>query len=156
MARAADLNAQQAKEVWDSLSDLQRQFVIARLGSKTDTAAAKLIGVPVQSVSNWGGIKEQIDAYIKYCRNNAVAAAQQILTESLIEASSVLRHELKGRRRMTAAKEILDRGGLPATTRQELGGVNGGAIGVKYVDYRNGIATTEAGPIPDSDPSGEV
>lgn len=39
--------------------------------------------------------------------------------------------------------------------RQELSGPDGGPIGVKAVDYRDGIAALAPGPMDDSEPSGE-
>lgn len=39
--------------------------------------------------------------------------------------------------------------------RQEIGGVDGGLIEVAFVDYRAGVAGTQAGSDEDRDPSGE-
>lgn len=144
----------QAKLIWDTLTDLQQQYVIARLGVKTDTAACKLIGISCQVASNWPE-KPIINEYVRYMRRNARDAAMKILTESMIEAANVLRRALRTRARITAAKDILDRGGLPAVTRQEITGNDGGPIEVRAVDYRNGIAEVAPRSISDSDKSGQ-
>lgn len=41
------------------------------------------------------------------------------------------------------------------TERQEIGGLDGGIIEVSFVNYRAGLAGTEAGPDEDSDAPGE-
>lgn len=145
---------EQAEAIWNSLSDLQQQFIIVRFGCKSDTIAAKEIGTTVQATSNWPE-KPLINEYMRWMRRQARDGAIKIIQESMIEAASVLRRALKTRSRITAAKDILDRGGLAPTMRHELSGLNGGAIEVKAVDYRNGITTLAPGSVSDSDTSGE-
>lgn len=150
------LTEKQAQAIWNSLTVVQRQFVIARLIAKNDAAACKAVGIQPSAASNWGAYKQDIDRYVIYQRANALQAAKFILAESTLEAVGVLVKELRGRRRITAAKEILDRAGLPAITRQELTGLNSGPIEVKAVDYRNGIAEVAPRSISDSDTPGEI
>lgn len=133
MNGAASLTTEQAEQIWNSLSDLQQQFVIARLSVKNDTLAAKAIGITVQSAANWPE-KPLINTYVTYLRCNARKTAEKIIVESMVEAAGVLRHELKGRRRMMAAKEILDRGGLPAVSRREISGPEGHPIELSWLE----------------------
>lgn len=140
--------------VWRDMSPLHRQFVIERLTCRTDAEACRRLGISQGALSN-SPMKKLIDEYIIYQQRNALAAARQVLVESTLEAVGALRKRLKGRQGLTAAKEILDRAGLPTISRQEIGGVNGGPIEVKAVDYRTGIAEVAPRSISDSDASGE-
>lgn len=124
--------------IWGSMSDIQRQFVVARLLAKSDAEACRKINISISCAANWPS-KELIHKFIDYQRRDVLNAARLVLAESTLDAVEVLRNKLVGRQALTAAKEILDRAGLPAITRQEISGPSGAAIEVKAVDYRNGI-----------------
>jgi len=98
-----------------------------------------------------------IDAYIEHKRRNVRDAALFVMQESMLKAVGVFVEKLESgdaETAMVAAREILNRAGLPAVNRQEISGVSGGAIEVKAVDYRTGITALAPGSIPDSDTSG--
>lgn len=146
--------SEQAEAAWNNFSDLQQQFIIVRFGCKNDATAAREIGITNQTVAMWIE-KPLMSEYIRWMRRQARDGAVKIIQESMIEAASVLRKALRTRSRITAAKDILDRGGLPAVSRQEIGGIAGGPIEVKAVDYRNGIAEVAPRSVSDSDTSGK-
>jgi hypothetical protein len=112
-------DSQHAQIIWDNLSDTQRQFVTARLIVKSDTLACQIVGIRPHAAAIWAQ-KKLIDQLIAYKRAEALQAAKFVLIEASLEAAGVLVKELHGKKRLIAAKEILDRTGLPAVSKQEL------------------------------------
>lgn len=145
------------RDAWNIVfTDIQRQYIAARLRTKTDVDAYKMIGL---KSAHWPE-KPLVDAYIKYLREHAKDTAVKMITDATIEAAAKLIEALDGRkitpRQMEAIEQILDRGGVTKVTRQEITGANAGPIEVRAVDYRNGITEVAPRSIPDSDTPGEI
>jgi hypothetical protein len=108
-------------QILSELSLLQRQFVLARVGVRTDQEAAKAICINSKTVYLWKREGAPIDEAIDVLSRDAVRAAGAIIEEAAAKAAAALVLEIddKGKDRVRAAVEILNRAGLPETKRIE-------------------------------------
>lgn len=98
----------------------QVQWVLERVTRKTDAEAAKAIGYRRETVYRWPN-KAKLEQAVRLLQLDSVRAALAILSQATPEAAQTMVDLLKSRRhRLQAAKEILDRGGIPAESRHSV------------------------------------
>lgn len=110
-------------EVLKKLTADQLRFVAARLNTNTDKAAAESAGIPQQTVYNWPN-KEDVNEAVRLAGMDTIEVARERLRRLLLKAVDVLDEEMDAGKpkRLDAAKEAFDRGGLPPTQRHEVEG----------------------------------
>jgi hypothetical protein len=111
------------QEILDRCSPDQMRYIAIRPFVRYDKDAAKQLGFSQASIPHWKNIDEIREA-IAIVSRQAVTAAQVLLQTFALKASLELVSELDSKRvtvRHNAAKEILNRGGLPAMQRMEFG-----------------------------------
>lgn len=108
-------------EILSRASISQVQWVLARLTARSDDEAARRIGKTGRSVYHWDN-KKDLDEAVKLLLSQSVEAAGRILSQAAPAAAQALVDALSDKRqRIRAAKEILDRSGLPAEQRGKVG-----------------------------------
>lgn len=108
-------------EVLKQLTADQLRFVAARLNTNTDKAAAESVGIPPQTVYNWPN-KGDIAEAVRLAQMDTVEVARERLRRLLLRAIDVLDEEMETDKpkRLDAAKEVFDRGGLPPTQKLDI------------------------------------
>ena len=100
-------------EALKTLTPQQLDFVAARLNAKNDKEAAESIGVSPDVVYSWHN-KEQVNLAVKFGKVDGVLLAREKLRRLVYVAARVLEEEMEDgrKRRLEAAKEVLDRTGI--------------------------------------------
>jgi len=100
-------------DVLKTLTPQQLDFVAARLNAKSDKEAAESVGVSPDVAYNWRN-KEQVNLAVELGKVDGVLLAREKLRRLVYMAARVLEEEMgDGRkRRLEAAKEVLDRTGI--------------------------------------------
>jgi hypothetical protein len=116
-----------------SFSAEQLDFLAARMFTKTDKAAAADCELSYDTVCHWTN-KKDVNRAVKLAKMDSVQLAFEKLRRLAPVAVDVLDDEMsKGRkRRLDAARDVLDRSGLVQPKRHELTGSDGGPV-----EYRN-------------------
>ena len=105
-----------AKEILDRATDIQYQYVIARMTHPDAAKAARAIGLASRSPFNWANLDELEEA-VKLLRPDVIEVAKLALVELTLDAVGALGDALGDRaHRVKAAQAILDRVGLPAAS----------------------------------------
>ena len=94
-----------------TLNQTQIEFVIARLGTKSDKEAAETIGIAPWVAYNWPN-KGDVNRAIQLTLLNSFEIAREKLSRLMPKAVGVLDEEMNGDKKLKAACEVLDRGGL--------------------------------------------
>lgn len=108
----------------------QRKWVIARLLTTSDAAAARAIRVHPSTVCKWPE-KPELDKAVADLLEDPKSQAMAILVNALAEAASVKVGGLRSKKeevRQVAAEQIMDRVMGKATQRQEVSGPDGAPI----------------------------
>ena len=95
-----------------TLSITQNRYVLARLGTKSDTAAAKKCGIPDGTLRAWQN-KRDVDRVIELMLERSTETALEMLTGSIVQAATVKVNGLNSRDekvKQSVATEILNRG----------------------------------------------
>jgi hypothetical protein len=111
-------------ELLEQCSPEQVKWVLRRLTSKTDAEAAKAIGISPETVSRWKQTAP-LDEAVSLLLKDSVAGAQRILQQALQDAAQVTvdaLHDKGARNGLPAAKEIMDRAGMPTVQKQGVDG----------------------------------
>ena len=130
MSQQTSSQVNRLQEILEGLTTEQVRYVTKRPFVRYDYEAAKAVGVAPETVSRWKN-KADIDEAVRLMCFDGVIAAGVLLHRFLPEAAQELVAELAHKRadiRQRAAKEILDRGGLPATSKTEVTGKDGGPV----------------------------
>jgi hypothetical protein len=110
----------------------QRKWIAERLLSKSDSAAAKAIGIHPGSVARWKRSVD-LDAIVGALLADPIAQALEIISSAVPDAAKVKIDGLKSRKdniKQAAATEILSRAIGTPTQRVEHLGEGGGPVGV--------------------------
>jgi hypothetical protein len=133
------LNTVDAESV-DRLSELLRtftaeqlDFIAERLMVKTDKDAAANAGLEYNTVCHWSN-KQEINEAVKLSKLDTVLVAMEKMRRLTPKAVNVFDDEMNEgkKRRLDAAKEVLDRAGLPTSQRLEHTGAGGGSIVLQF------------------------
>lgn len=123
------------QEILAQLTKDQLRVVVALQEHKSKEAAAKAVGIPVKTVYNWGDV---IDEAARLVALDAVNATLEIRRGNLAKAMMVKAAGLDSKNevvRQRTATEIIEwengKAEQPIAGNLE--------IGIKHVDYRNGI-----------------
>jgi len=109
-----------ANEIMLRATPLQVKWVASRLLSNTDREASLRIGISEATPTGWSN-KRELDWAVSMYLLDTVEAAKMMLRGSAVQAAQALESGLGDPRRyVEAAKIILDRAGIPATSRREL------------------------------------
>lgn len=103
-----------------ALTPLQLDFIRERLQAKSDAEAARTVGVAPQTVSEWKASGVPIERVLALAKMDSVEVARENLRRLASEAVEAIRQELQGRRKLEAAREVLDRIGLEAGSKVDL------------------------------------
>jgi hypothetical protein len=134
------------QEILDKATDLQEDYVIARLTHPDAAKAARSLGLHKSTIYKWHNF-DDLEEAVTLLRRDAVEAARLALKDLAVDAVQALARALtgKGSTAVNAANSILDRIGLPKQSQVEHSGTGeDGAIIVKgYVtvspdDWSNG------------------
>ena len=108
-------------ETLDQLNSLQLAFVKARAITRFDRQAAEIAQCHEKTPIRWRQKGIPIDEAVRLLRLSAVQDARDQLCAAASEAVGVLLDEIRtdGPERVRAALAVLDRVGLPATSRVE-------------------------------------
>jgi len=124
MSQDKSSNINKLREITKQLTSDQLRYLAIRPFVRFDKEAAKEIGLAAETVSRWDN-KSLIDEAVKLMAEDGVIVASEILSRYMPQAAREIAEELSHRRvdiRYRAAKEILDRGGLPAARQVEHSG----------------------------------
>jgi len=113
----------------------QRKWMIARLLTTSDAAAARAVGVHPSTVCKWAE-KPEIDKAIADLLEDPKSQAAAILLDALAEAARVKVGGLRSRReqvRQATAEQIMDRVLGKATQKQEVSGPDGAGIPIRVI-----------------------
>lgn len=94
-----------------TLTQKQIAFVIARLNTKSDKKAAEAIGIPPDTVYKWSN-KRDVNHVIQLAMLSSLEIAREQLSRLTPKAVGVLDKAMDGDKKLKAACEVLDRGGL--------------------------------------------
>jgi hypothetical protein len=145
------------RELLETLSPSQIEFVRNRLLTKTDTAAAADTGLTKNTVARWEelpAIREVIDLANRSATDRALAVFENNIVTAANEIVDQLHHK-SAWVRMQAAKETLDRFVGKSVQRNE--NTNNGELKVRYVDdWRNLPTQATLGPASSADPEEEI
>jgi hypothetical protein len=105
---------QRVQEILDNATDIQHEYVIARLTCPNSSRAAKAIGLHRASPYNWDNL-EELEEAVRLLRRDAVEAARLALQGLALDAVATLGGVQGGTSTaaINAANSILDRVGLP-------------------------------------------
>jgi hypothetical protein len=108
-------------EVLAELNQLQLRYVVARVTARFDKDAAKQVGVHPSSVAKWKMDGVPVDEAVRLLSVSALLSAKTTLEAHAQFAAEALVNEVveRGDERIRAALAILDRVGLPASSRIE-------------------------------------
>jgi hypothetical protein len=139
-----------AQEILDNATNIQQDYVVARLTHPNSSAAARALGLNRSSPHNWDNL-EELEEAVAILRRDAVEAAQLVLAELMIKAVAALGEALKDKsHRVAAARAILDRGGLPAQANVDV--TSGGEpIKVQFTWHDPDSNAQTAQPDPEAD-----
>ncbi len=103
-----------------TLTPNQLDFVRARLDCNSDAEAARVSGVAPGTVARWKAEGAPIDAVIQLAKMDSVILATEMLRRLGTKAVDVLEGEMSGRRKLDAAKDVLDRLGVTAGNKIDI------------------------------------
>jgi len=100
----------QVEQILSNASNLQLDWIAARVHTKTDTEASKIVGIhPKTPITKWEN-KPDLDMAVHLLKREAVEGTIYALEHLALEAVHALGEALKDKRyRVQAAKEILSR-----------------------------------------------
>jgi len=110
------------QELVNGFTTDQLRYLAVRPFVRYDKEAAKIIGLAAETVSRWEN-KADIDEAIRLMVMDGIVVAAEILRRYVPQAATELVEELVDDEvgmRHRAAKEVLDRGGLPAKQQMDL------------------------------------
>ena len=142
------------QEILDNASDIQQEYVIARLTCTDSAKACRKIGISRSSPCHWPN-REELEEAVQLLRRDAVEAARLALRDLAVEAVRTLARAMngKGGAAVNAAKEVLDRTMGKVEQSHRVKGIGeGGAIVLTWGDDN---ARPIAGPAPRSSDSQE-
>jgi len=115
-------------EILDRATDVQQDYVGARLTQPSTAAAARAIGLNRSTPAHWDNL-EELEEAVQILRKDAIEGARLALVGLALEAVQTLKGALGGKSTaaVNAANSILDRVGLPKRLWHE-GSGEGGAI----------------------------
>jgi len=110
-------------EILDKATDIQQDYVVARLTHPDAAKAARAIGLNRSTPHLWGNLPELEEA-VQILRKDAIEGARLALQGLALEAVQTLKGALGGKSSaaVNAANSILDRVGLPKQSTVELAG----------------------------------
>jgi len=143
---------QKLQTILAQLTKDQLRFIVALQEYHTKDAAAKAIGIKVATVYNWSA--ELIDEAARLMALDVATAALELRKRNLIKAMGVKAAGLDSKNenvRQKASTEIIEweMGKAEQPIKGNL------EIGIKHVDYRNGIPVPADGSSDDSETSGK-
>ncbi len=111
------------QEILDNATDIQQDYVIARLTCPDSAKACRKIGIHKSTPYHWDNL-EELEEAASILRRDAVEAARLALKDLAVEAVQTLARAMggKGSAAVNAANSILDRVGLPKQSTVELAG----------------------------------
>lgn len=125
--------SRQLADILRTLSPDQLKFVECRIYERTDADAARILGIPVQTIYNWDN-KADVNEAVKLARMDGVHVAQERLHRLMGKAIDGLESELDNDdRRMEAVREVLDRTLGKPVQRNENKNDGGIEVVVKHV-----------------------
>jgi hypothetical protein len=107
-------------EIWKTLSEKQKQWILAYQTAGSKKAAAEAVGIRPQTAYSWG---PEVDEACALYVDHAAEAALAELTQALAKAALGKVQEMDSTDQVIAARartEILDRGLGKPTQRQEV------------------------------------
>ena len=109
------------EEILDRATDVQQDYVIARLVAPNQTRAARAIGIHRTTPAHWDNLDELEEA-VHILRKEKVEAARVLMMDATLDAVIALKEGLKerGSVAVNAAKAILDRAGLPVQSQVDV------------------------------------
>ena len=110
MSEKETSNSKRIEEILGQLTNDQLRFVVARLQSRTDKEAAKVINIPANTVYSWTN-KAEIDEAIMLIDAEPLDAAREIRKKNLVKAMMVKARGLDSkdeRLAQAAATEIIE------------------------------------------------
>lgn len=105
----------------------QLHYITVRPFVRSNKEAAKRVGIAAETVSRWEN-KADVDRAIQLMILDGVVVASEMLRRYIPQATEEFIDELSNKRvdiRHKAAREILDRGGLPTKQHHEVSGLGG-------------------------------
>lgn len=104
----------QVQEILDRATDIQQDYVVARLTYPNTAQAARSLGLSRSAPSHWENL-EELEEAVHILRKDAIDAARLALQGLALEAVDTLKRAMGGKSTaaVNAANSILDRVGLP-------------------------------------------
>lgn len=106
---------------------IEDTVVVLKVAGYTRTQMAKIIGISkgqVREILEKPEVSERIVVLRKKLPNAAVELIQNFMIEAVVTIADIMRTERDSKIRMDAARELLDRGGAPKTTKAERHNLN--------------------------------
>jgi len=91
-------------------------WILARLFVDSDAKAAKAVGVRPETVCRWPA-KKDMDRVVRYFKKHQIPAARTMLENAAAQAAHVMISELRGKQKLKAANDVLDRTGVARLTK---------------------------------------
>jgi hypothetical protein len=109
---------ERVQEILDNATDIQHEYVIARLTHRDPAKAARALGLNRSTPHNWDNLGELEEA-VRLLRRDAIEAARLALRglamDAVVAVGQVLRNKHSSdAATVSAAKAVWDRIGLPA------------------------------------------
>jgi len=122
-------NVSELAQLLKGLSPEQLDWVQARLVCQTNADACRKAQVVEGTYYRWKREGVPLDEIVNLAKSDSVLLAAERLRRLTSKAVTVLDEEMDNRRsRLDAAKEVLDRAGLPKTSKQEVSGKDGAPL----------------------------
>ena len=122
-------NVSELAQLLKGLSPEQLDWVQARLVCQTNAEACRKAQVVEGTYYRWKREGVPLDEIVNLAKSDSVLLAAERLRRLTSKAVTVLDEEMDNRRsRLDAAKEVLDRAGLPKTSKQEVSGADGAPL----------------------------
>jgi hypothetical protein len=107
-------NGNDLEALLKGLTPSQLLWVSKRIDAKTDTKACEDADIGMSTLGRWKADGVPIDEVVRLIREDSVLLGKERLRRLVPKAIDVLEDELDGRRKLDAAKEVLDRAGVDA------------------------------------------
>lgn len=124
---------ERVQEILDNATDIQHEYVIARLTHRDPAKAARALGLNRSTPHNWDNLP-RLEEAVRLLRRDAIEAARMALQALAVDAVATLGGVMGGKSTaaINAANSILDRVGLPKQSDVKHSGTGeDGAIIVK-------------------------
>lgn len=149
MSQPTPTNPSDLASIWARLSENQRRYVVAMQTAKNRAEAAKVLGIPRQTIYKW---PKYVDEAVRLVGEDITRSALDMLKGALVEAAlgKVLEMTSDDERLAAAARtEILDRNLGKPTTRQEVDMSGSLGVSVTALDETLALLTRRAESLED-------